>query len=58
MADVRLSEFVVWTGVGEAFGEEAVSDPGLRLDVLLVGFGFELAADLADEDAEVFVLLG
>ena len=43
---------------GPAFGDEAVADPGLGLDVLLAGLGFELLAQLADEDAEILRLVG
>ena len=41
-----------------AFGDETVADPGLGLDVLLAGFGFEFFAQLADKDAQIFGLVG
>ena len=41
-----------------AFGDKAVADPGFGLDVLFSGFGFELFAQLADEDAQVLRLVG
>jgi hypothetical protein len=43
---------------GPAFRDEAVADPGLSLDVLLSGFAFELFAQLAYKDAQVFGLVG
>lgn len=46
------------SGFRPAFGDEAVSNPGLRLDVLAAGFTFELFAELSDEDAEVLRLVG
>ncbi len=41
----------------EAFGNEAVADPGLGLNELLAGFGLELLAKLADKDAEILRLV-
>ena len=40
------------------FRDEAVTDPGLSLYVLLAGLGFEFFAQLADEDAQIFGLVG
>ena len=42
---------------GEAVGDEAVAYPGFGLDVLAAGFGFELFAELADEDAQILGLM-
>jgi hypothetical protein len=42
---------------GDAFGEEAVADPGLGLDVRARTFGFKFAAKLADKDAQIFRLV-
>jgi len=38
--------------------DEAIADPGFGLDVLLAGLDFEFLAQLADEDAQVFGLMG
>ena len=42
----------------ESFSDETVADPWFGLDVLLAGFGLELFAQLAYEDAEIFRLMG
>src|SRR5271167_437000 len=42
---------------GDAFGQEAITDPGLGLDILPRTFGFEFAAKLADEDAQILRLV-
>ena len=44
--------------LGSAFGEEAVADPWFSLDVFPGRVALEFFAELADEDAEVFRLLG
>ena len=44
--------------LGSAFGEEAVADPWVSLDVFPGRVALEFFAELADEDAEVFRLLG
>ena len=38
-------------------GDEAVADPGFVADVLGLGAGFDLFAELGDEDAEVLGLV-
>ena len=42
----------------EAFGNKAIADPGLGLNVLLAGIGFEFLAQLADKNAEILRLMG
>jgi len=48
-----------WIGLFRyAFGKEAITDPGLGLDVLLLRTVLQFFAQLADEDTEIFGLLG
>ena len=41
-----------------AFGKEAIANPRFGLDVFLWSFALEFFAELTDEDAKVFGLLG
>ena len=45
------------SSLGDAFGEETITDPGLGLNVLPRTFGFEFAAKLADKDAQILRLV-
>src|SRR3954453_17925670 len=55
-AEVEASLFFA-AGI-EAFGAEAIADPGLRLDVLTARFVFEFFAHLPHEHTEVLGLMG
>src|SRR5579862_78023 len=44
-------------GASPSFGNEAIADPRLRLDVLAAGFVFELLAQLPNKNPQVFGLV-